>query len=435
MAEDVFFRPAVESYLASAGAPQELSREERFKTDARLFEFYRHFCRAHLSFSLKTFFTPQQNSEADYNFQMLLAKPLWTVHPKLRGATPFWFHQFTGLVASENVVTKFGTPDTFHDALAQRRARFGSTFDPPRLLFRGQQRQFEYVGSPMARALLNTSTEGFRMHVLGWDVGMTETFSNAHRSSGHPPYWEELRGLTVPMDMGQILARFTLHLSMNLRVGLQIWGASSPNLAGKPVLMTPFHLALFQGGHSIAEAANMARKAGMKVLSHTLLNLPEAFIKEYVANLTDYELPVPLVGSGGIIRDFVPNPFVSTTTNLRTALLYASGYFNSFSDKFSVDWNDVYDRCRSDGNEGVVYVLRVKRPVLPVTREAGAETLGAVEAEYAVPGTIEPHEIESAIPVRELIKRTDLVALDSYLHSQGFREPDGEAQWRLVHKN
>jgi hypothetical protein len=53
-------------------------------------------------------------------------------------------------------------------------------------------------------------------------------------------------------------------------------------------------------------------------------------------------------------------------SNLRTALLYASGYFNSFSDKLGVVWSDVYDLCRADGNAGVVYV-EVDAPLTPET--------------------------------------------------------------------
>lgn len=441
MAEDTFFRPTVESYLVAAGAPRELLNAERFKTELRLFEFYRHFCRVHTSFTTE-FYTEHPPGEVSYNFQMLLAKPYWRVRPKFPGVNEYWFNHFTGLVASLSTLNQYGNPDDFLNALERRRARFKPSFDPPRLLFRGQQQRYEYVTSPMARALLNANPEGFRISVLGWDVGMTEDFSKAHAAMGHPPYWEEVSGLQVPMDMGQILARFTLHLSMNMRVGLHTGlGTSLAALRTtssnpvKPILMTPFHLALFQGRYSIEQAAEMAWKAGMKILSHSLLNLPDGYVKDYVAHLTDYELPVPIVGSGGIVRDFVPNPFVSTTTNLRTALLYASGYFNSFSDKLNVNWRDVYDRCKSDGNMGVVYALRVNRPVLPVTREAGAETIGAVEAEYAVPGMIEPDEIVLVIPVGDLIKRTDLIALESYLNSQGVEDPDGEVQWQFVDKS
>jgi hypothetical protein len=435
MAEDAFFRPAVERYLAAAGAPLELLNPERFKTEIRLFEFYRHFCRVHLSFTAHELKTGDQTNEVNYNSQMLLAKPYWRVRPKFPNTTEYWFHFFTGLIASKSTINQYGDPDRFLDALELQRARFNPSFDPPRLLFRGQRRRYKYVVSPMARALLNANTEGFRISVLGWDSGLTEAFSHSHALAHHPPYWEEVAGLLVPMDMGQILARFTLHVSMNMRVGLYGFGASSANLPGEPVLMTPFHLALFQGRHSIEEAAGMAWEAGIKILSQSLLNLPDGFVKDYVAHLTDYELPVPIVGSSGIVRDFVPNPFVSTTTDLRTALLYASGYFNSFSDKLNVDWGDVYDRCRSEQNTGVVYAFRVNRPVLPVTREAGAETIGAVEAEYAVPGAIASEEIVSVIPVKDLIKRIDLVSLESYLNSQGLKDPDGEVQWRFVEGN
>jgi hypothetical protein len=431
MAEDTFFRPAVERYLAALGAPKELLSAERFKTEIRLFEFYRHFCRAHLSFTARELNTGDPQDEVSYNSQMLLAKPYWRVRPKFPGTTEYWFHFFTGLIAAESTINQYGDPDRFHEALERRRALFNPSFDPPRLLFRGQQQRYEYVVSPMARALLNANTEGFRIGVLGWDVGLTEAFSRSHALISHPPYWEEVAGILVPMDMGQILARFTLHVSMNLRVGLYGFGEGSSSLPGKPVLMTPFHLALFHGRHSIEQAAGMAWDAGMKILSHSLRNLPESFAKDYVAHLTDYELPVPIVGSGGLVRDFVPNPFVSTTTNLRTAILYASGYFNSFSDKLNVDWRDVYDRCRSNENTGVVYALRVNRPVLPITREAGPETIGAVEAEYAVPGGIRPEEIISVIPVKELIERSDLVSLESYLNSQTVKEPNSEVQWRF----
>ncbi|MCC6321121.1 MAG: hypothetical protein IT438_06755 [Phycisphaerales bacterium] len=434
-AEDQAALPLLKDYLGKAGAPEWLLDDERFKSSDRLFEFYRHFCRAHVSLPVGNLGLATDPGSITHNYAMLLGKPLWQIYPKFPKLTEYWMHLFTGLVGSRQTIAKYANPDAFLNALQTSSTGRAGPSNSHRLLFRGQQRPTAHILSPMARSLLDPNTDGFRLQILGWDESLTSDFSQSHAVSRAPLYEDTVHGLRTPMDMGQILARFTLNLSMNTRVGMHSnWGGDEQESGLRFALATPFHLKLFRGGHTLEEAVQAGVHAGEHVISTTLNALPTGFVREYVAHLTDYELPVPLVGPGGIVRDFVPNPFVSTTTSLRTAMLYASGYFSKFDDKFTVNWADVYSRCSSPQNEGVVHVVATARSVLPITRIALADTIGAAEAEYGVPGFIAPEEIVESVPVTQLLERVDRPALEAYLDGCESGEPNALRQWDMVGK-
>ncbi|MBA7583863.1 hypothetical protein ES708_25814 [subsurface metagenome] len=174
--------------------------------------------------------------------------------------------------------------------------------------------------------------------------------------------------------------------------------------AGLKVIPTPFHLLLLEAPHTDSQV--LERYVDLtceQILMMTFNVISEAELRIYIAHLTDYDLPVPVVGASGCVQDYVPTPFVSTTSNVAIAMLYASGYFKTFPDKFAVDWERVETLCSAQGEDGgLIYVIRPQRTVLPVTELAGKKTLGAQEFEYLMSTCIYEEEIVAVIPVGEI---------------------------------
>jgi hypothetical protein len=185
------------------------------------------------------------------------------------------------------------------------------------------------------------------------------------------------------------------------------------------VVPSPFHLLLWQGGLDSASASEYSTYVTEVLRIQTLNALTERERRIYIAHLTDYELPAPILAILGFPQDYVPNPFVSTTTSISTALLYASGYFVQHSDKFNVDWSRVAELCfRQDSEEGFVYVISSKRWALPMTQLAGADTIGAKEDEFGLPASVNDNEIVNVIPVCNLVRRLGAVGFQELLRKQ-----------------
>jgi hypothetical protein len=118
--------------------------------------------------------------------------------------------------------------------------------------------------------------------------------------------------------------------------------------------------------------------------------------------MTDYAYPIPVHAAIQFVTDFIPNPFVSTTSDIMRALLYASGYFSDFADKFNVDWDDVEPRI--EAGTGWVLLVQIptesrgRRKIVPISKIAQYlpppyRSIGVVEEEYGIPGSIKPYEI------------------------------------------
>jgi hypothetical protein len=119
----------------------------------------------------------------------------------------------------------------------------------------------------------------------------------------------------------------------------------------------------------------------------------------FFSHLTDYAYPVPVHAAPQFVTDFVPNPLVSTTTDVQRALLYASGYFTDFAEKFDVDWDEVERRIDAGG--GYVLLIRIPpgtRRVVPISKLARFlpqpyRSVGLLESEYGVTASVRPSEI------------------------------------------
>ncbi len=94
------------------------------------------------------------------------------------------------------------------------------------------------------------------------------------------------------------------------------------------------------------------------------------------------------------------------TTSLRIALVYASGYHVKHSDKFNIDWNRVGELCiGQESEQGLIYVVASKRWSLPMTKIAGADTIGANEDEFGLPSIVLDDEIADVIPVSKFVQQ------------------------------
>ena len=192
----------------------------------------------------------------------------------------------------------------------------------------------------------------------------------------------------------------------------------------KTATPTPFHLLLLQSGLDRASAHEYGRYVADVLRIQTLNVLTEKERRLFVAHLTDYEMPVPVVTILRCPQDFVPNPFVSTTTNIGIALLYASGYFVEHNDKFGVDWSKVASLCSgADSEERYLYVIASPRWTLPMTKLAGAETIGANEHEYGIPCGVEEDEIVEIVPLRRIVDRLGAEGLKRVV----MKQPDVES--------
>jgi hypothetical protein len=124
----------------------------------------------------------------------------------------------------------------------------------------------------------------------------------------------------------------------------------------------------------------------------------------FISHFTDYAYAVPVHTSVQFVTDFVPNPLVSTTTDISRALLYASGYFTKFTDKFDVDW-DAVERLIEIG-PGFVFLIQIpdsgprRRNVVPISAIARSlpspyRSVGLLEGEYGVTASVRQEEIAS----------------------------------------
>jgi hypothetical protein len=134
----------------------------------------------------------------------------------------------------------------------------------------------------------------------------------------------------------------------------------------------------------------------------------------FFSHLTDYAYPVPVHAAVQFVTDFVPNPLVSTTTDIMRALLYASGYFGKFADKFDVDWDEV--ETRVNVGEGYVFLICIPssgprhRRVVPISKIARFlprpyRSIGELESEYGVAATVRPQEIASVRQASDVLSR------------------------------
>lgn len=251
---------------------------------------------------------------------------------------------------------------------------------PPRYLLRGQRGRF-LPASPLLRHLRN------------------------------PPQLEEFR-----------FPHSSIHTSLMLYLFFSIFSDMEVDSKGdlvSYVLPSPFHLLLWQGGLDSASASEYSTYVTEVLRIQTLNALTERERRIYIAHLTDYELPAPILTILGIPQDYVPNPFVSTTSNISTAILYASGYFVQHSDKFDVDWTRVADLCVRQAPEGgFIYVISSKRWALPMTQLAGVDTIGAKEDEFGLPANVNENEIIGVVSVYNLVRRLGPVGLQELLRKQ-----------------
>ena len=249
------------------------------------------------------------------------------------------------------------------------------------------------------RTILNR-TVGYDGYLFRGQHKRIRPTSNCYRLlSSKPPNYE----LVEPNPQGQVtgtllgnLHNFFLYDSQRLVL--------QEKSTGLKVIPTPFHLLLLEAPHTDRHA--LGRYVDLiceQILMMTFNVISEAELRIYTAHLTDYDLPVPVVGASGSVQDYVPTPFVSTTSNVAIAMLYASGYFKTFPDKFAVDWERVESLCSAQGEDGgVIYIINPQRTVLPVTELAGKDTIGAQEFEYIMSTCIYEEEIVAVIPVGEI---------------------------------
>lgn len=388
---DAGYRGLLTEYLEREGVASSLLSSERFADAFRVTQFYRYFVNATIAFRTSA----EQVASGTYNPLLITADAGHRASARLTHlANPWMEYQTVQLYASDAEMVHATGSGFVAPAAASFLTR------PPRLLLRAQAVRTTSLLSPMARHLVAPSPQ-MHIAILGRDDELVDGYIQSEQAMRRTLPEAAAAGAIPRMSD---MASFTLNLSINLRVGAS---ALLPHLSaqGRPVVVaTPYHLALATGPRSIPWAVEAARQYGIDLCSRLLPALSPARARSLVAHLTDYELPVP-VSWPYFMQDIVPNPFLSTTSSLRTALLYASGLFRTFDDKYTPRWDSIARACRDlPIDRGIVYLIRSARPALPVGAIADAATIGTVEAEYAMPGGVLGDEIEAAIPACELLK-------------------------------
>lgn len=228
------------------------------------------------------------------------------------------------------------------------------------------------------------------------------------------------RAIRTPPPSADIrFPHYIIHTSLLLYLFMSLISDFDTDAEGNEVpivVPSPFHLLLWKGGLDDSAAREYCAYVTDVLRIQTLNALKERERRIYVAHLTDYEMPVPIVTILGFPQDYVPNPFVSMTTSISIALLYASGYYVEHSDKFNVDWKRVGDLCVDQRTEnGFIYVISSKRWSLPMTEIAGSETIGAKEDEFGLPSAVLDDEIVNVFPVSKLVQKLGVEGLHNLL--------------------
>ena len=263
------------------------------------------------------------------------------------------------------------------------------TAAPPRYLFRGQGTERQPL-SPFVRRLVDSSPDEDRRRAK------TDFYID------HQLF--KFTGGSLLMTVSQALA-VTHTLCHNF-----------PDRTGNTLFPTPFNLLWYYGPWDVEE---VYRLCGSVVDVSIYLCTAEWGSREELAiffsHLTDYAYPVPVHVPVQFVTDFVPNPFVSTTTDITRALLYASGYFEKFSDKFDVDWDKV-DWKINHPEGGYVYLIHIpsegpdSRKVVPISEMASFlprpyRTVGMLESEVGVTGRIHAREVVMVREAQSVLSR------------------------------
>jgi hypothetical protein len=260
---------------------------------------------------------------------------------------------------------------------------------PPKYLFRGQRSERQPI-APFIRRLIDSSPA-------------------EHRRRSEVDFY--IDDQLFKFAGGSLLMAVSQALETTYSLCL-----TNPEITRNTLFPTPFNLLWYYGPWNFEEVYSLC---GSVVDVSLYLCTAESGSREELAilfsHLTDYAYPVPVHVPVQFVTDFVPNPFVSATTDITRALLYASGYFEKFSDKFDVDWNRV-EWIIEHAEGGHVYLIQIPsegpngRKVAPISKMASFlprpyRTIGLLESEVGITGQIHTREITCVKEARSVLSR------------------------------
>lgn len=357
----------IRDYLNRAGAPRNLLSLDRYGTVLDVYPEYRK-----VLYRTPNRLLRDLPKALDYNPLAIGCRPYSQIDRANVGLLEASFSGLTSIVCPGDVDINTLWPRE------EEAEKVSFSLDGPHVLFRGQGARTGIPLSPMCRAL-TSEQPSIRLRLLGWDSTLIRDFP--------------------------ALSCFTQNISLNMRLGLSSMYPCEYSDEGEAIVLpTPFHLALARGPVDFNRAVDAARRDALCLMDETLPLLKEAGACALLSHLTDHDFPVPVCVTT-LVLDLIPNPFVSATKSLRVALSFASGSEIPFCPVEGPDNEWISGlRRKLRTNQGTIYVIRVDRPVLPISELAAAATLGAVEGEYGIPGAIMPSEIIAAIPVAALVE-------------------------------